>query len=49
MTRLGYTLTFLLGASLGVAACSDSIDRAPPDNTPPPGATTGGDGNTFDH
>jgi hypothetical protein len=37
----------LIGATLGVAACSDGITE--PDSTPPPGATTGGDGNTFDH
>jgi hypothetical protein len=50
MTRTGYTLTILLGASLGVAACSDSIDTPPPpDNTPPPGSTSGDDGTTFDH
>jgi hypothetical protein len=48
MTRFGYTLTLLVGASLGVAACSDSIEQ-PTDNTPPAGTTTGGDGNTFDH
>jgi hypothetical protein len=47
MTRFGTTLTILIGATLGVAACSDSIDE--PDSTPPPGATTGGDDNTFDH
>jgi hypothetical protein len=48
MTR---TLTILLSASLGVAACSDSIDTPtpPPDNTPPPGSTTGDSGSTFDH
>jgi hypothetical protein len=50
MTRFGYTLTMLLGASLGVAACSDTIeDNTPPDQLPPPGSTTGGDGTTFDH
>lgn len=47
MTRSGYTLTILIGATLGVAACSDSIDE--PDTTPPAGATTGGADNTFDH
>jgi len=46
MTRFGYTLTLLMGASLGVAACSDSIDDS---STPPDPGTTGGDGNTFDH
>ena len=47
MTRFTYTLTILLGASLGVA-CTGSVDETPT-NTPPPGSTTGGDGNTFDH
>ena len=47
MTRFGYTLTILVGASLGVAACSDSIDE--PSTTPPPGSTTGGTDTTFDH
>lgn len=47
MTRFGYTLTILMGASLGVAACSDSIDD--PQAKPDPGSTTGGDDNTFDH
>lgn len=46
MTR---TLTILLSASLGVAACSDSIETPPPDNTPPAGSTTGDSGSTFDH
>ena len=48
MTRFGYTLTILLGASLGVAACSDSIEE-PSNDKPDPGSTTGGDDNTFDH
>jgi hypothetical protein len=48
MTRSGYTLTILVGASLGVAACADSLDDPQP-NTPPPGTTSGSDGNTFDH
>ena len=47
MTRTGYTLTILLGASL--AACSSDIQTPSDDNQPPPGATTGDDGNTFDH
>jgi hypothetical protein len=48
MKRLGYTLTILVGASLGVAACTDTLET--PDNTPPPsGTTTGSDTNTFDH
>jgi hypothetical protein len=52
MKRLGYTLTILVGASLGVAACTDPLETTPPpaDTTPPPGGTTtGSDGNTFDH
>jgi hypothetical protein len=51
MTRFGYTLTILFGASLGVAACMDSIDSttAPTTDTPPSGGTTGSDTNTFDH
>lgn len=48
MTRLGYTLTILLGASLGVAACTDAIDDGTTDQLPP-GATNGSDGTTFDH
>ncbi|HEX2688051.1 MAG TPA: hypothetical protein VHN14_15590 [Kofleriaceae bacterium] len=47
MTRFGYILTILVGASLGVAACSDSIDE--PAAKPDPGSTTGGDDTTFDH
>jgi hypothetical protein len=48
MTRFGYTLTLLVGASLGVAACTgDSIDEPQP--TPTPGSTSGGDDTTFDH
>src|ERR1043166_6957066 len=47
MTRTGYTLTILLGASL--AACSSDIQTPSDDNQPPPGATTGDDGTTFDH
>lgn len=54
MTRFGYTLTILFGASLGVAACTDNIDGT---TTPPPtGTTPGSDGDTaggvddtFDH
>lgn len=50
MTRFGYTLTILFGASLGVAACTDSIDSAPQASDPPPsGTTSGSDNNTFDH
>jgi hypothetical protein len=33
---------------VGLAACSDAGDDAPA-NIPPPGATTGGDGTTFNH
>ncbi|HEX3762932.1 MAG TPA: hypothetical protein VHW23_29755 [Kofleriaceae bacterium] len=52
MTRFGYTLTILFGASLGVAACTDNIDgtSTPPSTDPPPsGSTSGSDDNTFDH
>jgi hypothetical protein len=50
MTRFGYTLTILLGASLGVAACTDSIDTpSTPDDPQPSGTTSGSDDNTFDH
>src|SRR5258705_3392154 len=51
MTRFGYTLTILFGASLGVAACTDSIDSTttPTTDPPPSGTTTGGETNTFDH
>jgi hypothetical protein len=50
MTRFGHTLTVLIGASLGVAACSDTIeDNTQPPGTPPPDTTAGGDGTTFDH
>jgi hypothetical protein len=49
MTRLGYTLTMLFGASLGLAACTDSIQDTTPSDTPPTGPTTGSDGTTFDH
>lgn len=48
MTRFGTSLAILLGASLGVAGCTDSVEGTNPD-VPPPGSTTGGDGNTFDH
>jgi len=46
MTRFGTTLTILIGASLGVSACTSTEE---PDNTPAPGSTSGGDDNTFDH
>jgi hypothetical protein len=52
MTRFGYTLTVLLGASLGVAACTDSIDPSSPTTPTDPtqsGSTSGSDGTTFDH
>jgi hypothetical protein len=48
MTRFGYTLTILFGASL-VAACTGDIEGTTDTETPPPGTTTGSDGNTFDH
>lgn len=50
MTRFGYTLTILFGASLGVAACTDSIDTpSNPSDPQPSGNTSGSDDNTFDH
>lgn len=49
MTHFGYTLTMLLGASLGVAACTGDIQDSTDTETPPPGNTTGSDTNTFDH
>lgn len=50
MTRFGYTLTILFGASLGVAACTDSVTTPPTtDPQPPGGSTASGDNNTFDH
>jgi hypothetical protein len=48
MTRPGYTLTIVVGASLGAAGCSDGIED-PQATAPPPGATSSSDGNTFDH
>jgi hypothetical protein len=47
MTRSGYTLTMLVGASLGIAACTDTLDDGL--DLPPPGATAGSDDTTFDH
>jgi hypothetical protein len=48
MTRLGYTLTILFGASL--VACSGSIDGGDiPDDQPLAGSTSGSVDNTFDH
>lgn len=50
MTRFGHTLTILFGASLGVAACTDSIDTSTtPTDPSQSGSTTGSDTNTFDH
>ena len=49
MTRLGYTLTMLVGASLGVAACSGSVEDMAPPSDPTTGGTTGSAGTTFDH
>lgn len=47
MTRIGTTLSLLIGASLAVAGCSDSIEEpAPPTDN---GGTTGGVDTTFDH
>lgn len=49
MTRFGYTLTILFGASL-VAACTGDVEGSDPTETPPPsGTTSGSDTNTFDH
>jgi hypothetical protein len=50
MTRLN--LTTILVASFGFAACTSDLDETPPGgdgNTPPPGSTSGGEDNTFDH
>jgi hypothetical protein len=48
MTRL--TLTTILVASFGFgAACTGDLDEVAPDNTPPPGSTSGGEDTTFDH
>jgi hypothetical protein len=51
MTRYGTTLALLIGASLGVTACSDSIQEPTGDDDPTTGVgnTTGSNGNTFDH
>jgi hypothetical protein len=49
MTRFGYTLTIVFGASLGVAACTDPIDTPNPSDPQPSGNTSGSDDNTFDH
>jgi hypothetical protein len=51
MTRFGYTLTILLGASLGAAACSDPIEdnTQPPDQTNPGDTSSGDPDTTFDH
>lgn len=50
MTRFGYTLTILFGASLGVAACTDTIDTPSSGTDPQPtGTTSGSEDNTFDH
>jgi hypothetical protein len=51
MKRYGNTLVLLIGASLGVAACSGSIDTGDdqPNPTDPSGSTTGSVDNTFDH
>lgn len=48
MTRFGYTLTILVSASLGVAACAVDIPGGSTDPSAP-GNTTGGEDNTFDH
>lgn len=52
MTRTAYTLTILVGASLGlaggVAACTDGIEDGST-NQPPTGSTAGSEDGTFDH
>lgn len=50
MIRSTTTLTLLVGASLGFAACTNNLDDGG-DNTPPTDDqdSTGGDGTTFDH
>ena len=45
MSRFGYTLA-ILASSVLASACTDDLT---PTNLPPPGSTSGGDGNTFDH
>lgn len=45
MTRFGYTLAILASTVLA-SACTDDV---PTENTPPPGATSGGTDTTFDH
>jgi len=51
MTRFGYSLTILVGASLGLAACSGDITTPNPSGGDDDGtvSTTGSDGTTFDH
>ena len=50
MTRSGYTIAVLFGASLGVAACTGNVeDTSTPESPPPSGTTAGSDTNTFDH
>jgi hypothetical protein len=50
MTRFGQTLTILFGATLGVAACTDSIDTSTtPTDPSQSGTTAGSDTDTFDH
>lgn len=47
MTRIGTTLSLLIGASLAIAGCSDSIEEPAPSTDT--GGTTGGVDTTFDH
>lgn len=51
MIRSASTLTLLVGASLGFAACTNNLDDTGGDNTPPADNqdTSGGDGTSFDH
>jgi hypothetical protein len=48
MARARTPIASLLAFAALAAACNDATDDAPP-NIPPAGATTGGDGTTFNH
>jgi hypothetical protein len=47
MTRFGYTLSMLVGASLSIAACTDVLDDG--SDLPLPDSTAGDEDTTFDH